>query len=113
MRTKRSAHAAASERLRARLDSTLATIGQLREHSGTLQNAVDTLDKERNREGQSLRLYEDSSKVAIRRASVDSARAAEIRRELEKYRSEAHSRPGERQSTWTRQRKTVDSVGEP
>jgi hypothetical protein len=40
-----------------------------------------------------LRLYEDSSKVAIRRASADDARMAEIRRELEKYRSEAHSRP--------------------
>jgi hypothetical protein len=42
LESERSAHAAASERLRADHSAAQAMIGQLREQVGSLQNAVDT-----------------------------------------------------------------------
>ncbi|RJG28002.1 DNA-binding protein [Massilia cavernae] len=116
LETERGAHAAASERLHADHNAALSTIGKLREQVGALQNSVDTFDKERNREGAEIQSLRVQLEAAILQAAVDSARAEEIRGELQRYRTDAKTRP-ERATQLghgsKRQRKPSRIVGEP
>lgn len=74
-----------TERLRAEHNAAQAAIAQLREQLGALQNAVDTLGNERDRERLELQSVRAQLDAAIRQAAADSARADELRRELQRH----------------------------
>jgi chromosome segregation ATPase len=93
LETERAAHAAISERLRTEHTAAQTMIGQLREQLGSLQNAVGTLSQERDRERLELQALRGQLETAIRQAAADSARAEQLRAELEWYRNTAKSQP--------------------
>jgi chromosome segregation ATPase len=85
----RVAHTVAIERLRSEHSAALATVGHLREQIGALQNAVDTLNNERNRERVELQSLRIQYEAVVRHAAADSARADHLRSELEQTRVDA------------------------
>jgi regulator of replication initiation timing len=86
LESERSAHAAAGERLRADHNAAQAMIGQLREQVGSLQNAVETVVEERNRERTELQSLRTQLEAAIRQSAADAARAAHVSDELQRLR---------------------------
>jgi hypothetical protein len=94
LEAERNARTSEIKRLRADHNAALATIGRLREQVDSLKYAVDTHGNERDRERAELQPVRTQLEVAIRQAAADSARADELRNELERYRSAGKSRTG-------------------
>lgn len=105
----RAEHAAAIERARIEQNATQATIGQLREQIGALQNSVNTLTNERDRERAELQSVREQLEAAIRQAATDSARANLLRDELERSRAKTSTRrePSTQRSVSKRRAKRV------
>ena len=105
----RAEHAAAIERARIEQNVTQATIGQLREQIGALQNSVKTLTTERDRERAELQSVREQLEAAIRQAATDSARANLLRDELERSRAKTSTRrePSTQRSVSKRRAKRV------
>jgi chromosome segregation ATPase len=85
-------HAAAIERARSEQSAAQATIGHLREQIGALQNTVEALSHERDRERAGLQAVRIELEVAVRQAAAEGARAEQLRDELERTRREASAR---------------------
>lgn len=83
---------AALERAHTEQNATQATIGQLREQIGALQNSVKTLTNERDRERAELQSVREQLEAAIRQAATDSAQANLLRDELERREAQTSSR---------------------
>jgi chromosome segregation ATPase len=116
LESERALHAAASERMRADHNTAQAAIGQLREHVGSLQNAVHTLGNERDRERAELQSMRRQLDTAIRDAAANSARADQLRGELERHRTEARlagERAAPRGAAKKRQRKAPENADTP
>jgi chromosome segregation ATPase len=106
--TERAEHAAAIERARSEQLATQATIGHLREQTGALQNAVEALSHERDRERADLQSVRIEREQAVRQAAAESARAKQLGDELERTRREASAR----QKPFTRnKRRSKESSG--
>jgi chromosome segregation ATPase len=89
LEAERAAHATVTDRLRADHNQAQATNAQLREQVGALQNAVETLNTLRNREGAELQTLRTQLEGAVRQGAADSARVDQLREELERTRTEA------------------------
>jgi predicted nucleic acid-binding Zn-ribbon protein len=105
----RAEHAEAIERARIEQNATQATIGQLREQVGALQNSVKTLTNERDRERAELQSVREQLEAAIRQAATDSARANLLWDELERSRAKTGTRrePSTQRSVCKRRAKGV------
>lgn len=88
----RAEHAAAIELARAEQNAAQSKVEQLREQIGGLQNSVNALNNERDRERAELHSVRAQLEAAIRQAATDSARADHLRDELERSRTEASAR---------------------
>jgi chromosome segregation ATPase len=88
----RAEHATAIERARSEHSTALATIGHLREQIGALQNAVEALRHERDRERADLQSVRIELELAVRQAAAESARVEQLREELERTLKEANAR---------------------
>lgn len=99
--TERAEHTAALERSRSEHGATQTTIGHLREQIGALQNAVEALNCERDRERAELQAVRTDLDAAVRQSAGDSARVNQLRDELERTRRET----GVRQQPSTRRKR--------
>jgi chromosome segregation ATPase len=90
--SERAAHAGVVERLRVDHNRAQATIGQLREQVGSLQNAVSSLEKERDRERGEVSALRLRLEAAIGQAAADHARAAQLQAEVDRYRRKSEAR---------------------
>lgn len=82
-------HSAAIARARADQDAAHAKIAEAREQSAALQNAVDALKNDRDRDRLELKSMRAQLEAAIRQSAADSARANHLHDELERLRLEA------------------------
>jgi septal ring factor EnvC (AmiA/AmiB activator) len=82
-------HIAAIARARGDYDAAHAKIAELREQNGALQNSVDVLKDERDRDRLELQSVRAQLEAAIRQSAADSARADHLHDELERRRIEA------------------------
>lgn len=89
----RAAHAAATERFRTDQSAAQTIIAELRAQAGTLKNTAESLGIERDRERAELQLVREHLKTAIRQAAAESAKAEQLRGELERNRREVRVRP--------------------
>jgi DNA repair exonuclease SbcCD ATPase subunit len=87
----RAKHIAAITRARVDHDAAQAKIAELRERIGALQNAVEVLESERDRERQELQAVRAQLEAAIRQSAADSGRAEHLHDELERHRNEAQA----------------------
>jgi hypothetical protein len=81
-----------------------------------LQNAVNTLGNERDRERAELQSVRGQLEAAIREAAIDRARADQLHGELERHRVEARlaaERGGQRGAGNKRKRNVPESTGTP
>lgn len=95
LEAERTAHATEKEHLRSGLNAAQLTISKLREQLGSLQNAADILNKEREREQAELQSTRSQLEASIRQATTDSVRAEQFRQELDPLRSvSTQAKPG-------------------
>jgi len=108
----RAGRLAAIDRARAAHDAAQSTVGQLREQIGPLQNSVNALTGERDRERAELQSVRAQLEATIRQAATDSARADHLRDELERSRTEAraHQKPTTRPDTKIKRRSKRSSA---
>lgn len=104
----RAEHTAALDRSRSEYNAAQTTIGHLREQIGALQNSVETLNHERNREREDLQAARTDLDAAVRQAAGDSARVDQLRDELERARREATTR---QKSSTRSKRQSKESKG--
>lgn len=109
MDANRAEHAAAIERARSEISGAQITNGYLREQIGALQNAVKAFNEERERERVEVQTLRTQLESAVRQAAADSARADQLREELERMRSEASVR--QRAAVRNKRRSTEGSSG--
>jgi chromosome segregation ATPase len=109
LEAERAAHATVTDRLRADHNQAQATNAQLREQVGALQNAVETLNTLRNREGAELQTLRTQLEGAIRQGSADSARVDQLREELERTRTEASRHKKSNAQSGTRRKRKEGS----
>lgn len=105
----RAEHTAALDRSRSEYNAAQTTIGHLREQIGALQNSVETLNHERNRERAELQDARTDLDAAVRQAAGDSARVDQLRDELERARREASTR---QKSSTRSKRQSKESKGD-
>lgn len=86
LEAERAEHIAAIVRARVDHDAAQAKIAELREQIGALQNAVDVLKNERDRERQEVQSVRTKLEAAIRQSAADSLRADHLHDELERRR---------------------------
>lgn len=84
LESERIARTSAIERLRNDQNQAQVTIGMLREQISSLQSAVDTVTKEREREQADLQSTRVQLETAMRQAITDGLRADQLRQELER-----------------------------
>jgi chromosome segregation ATPase len=104
----RAEHTAALDRSRSEYNAAQTTIEHLRERIGALQNSVETLNHERNRESAELRNARTDLDAAVRQAAGNSARVDQLRDELERARREASTR---QKSSTRSKRQSKESKG--
>lgn len=88
LEAERAEHIAAIARARVDHDAAQTKIAELREQIGALQNAVDILKNERDRDRQELQSVRTKLEAAIRQSAADSVRADHLHDELERRRIE-------------------------
>jgi chromosome segregation ATPase len=92
LESERAAHAGVVERLHVDHNRAQATIGQLREQVGSLQNAVSSLEKDRDRERGEVSALRLRLETAIGQAAADHARAAQLQAEVDRHRRKSEAR---------------------
>ena len=102
-------HTAALDRSRSEHNAAQTTIGHLREQIGALQNSVEALNYERDRERAELQAVRTDLDAAVRQAAGDSARVDQLRDELERARREASTR---QKSSTRSKRQSKESKGD-
>lgn len=105
----RAEHTAALDRSRSEHNAAQMTIGHLREQIGALQNSVEALNYERDRERAELQAVRTHLDAAVRQAAGDSARVDQLRDELERARREASTR---QKSSTRSKRQSKESKGD-
>jgi len=104
----RAEHTAALDRSRSEYNAAQTAIEHLRQQIGALQNSVETLNHERNRESAELRNARTDLDAAVRQAAGNSARVDQLRDELERARREASTR---QKSSTRSKRQSKESKG--
>lgn len=105
----RAEHTAALDRSRSEHNAAQTTMGHLREQIGALQNSVESLNYERDRERAELQATRTDLDAAVRQAAGDSARVDQLRDELERARREASTR---QKSSTRSKRQSKESKGD-
>lgn len=105
----RAEHTAALDRSRSEHNAAQTTMGHLREQIGALQNSVEALNYERDRERAELQAMRTDLDAAVRQAAGDSARVDQLRDELERARREASTR---QKSSTRSKRQSKESKGD-
>jgi chromosome segregation ATPase len=85
LESERAASSEAVERLRVDHNTALATVGQLREQLGSLQNAVSSYESERSGGCEEVSALRMRREAAIGQAAVDNARATQLQAQLERH----------------------------
>jgi chromosome segregation ATPase len=110
----RADHIAAIQRARVAHDAAQSKIAELSEQVGALQNVVDVLKNERDRDRLELQSVRAQMDAAIRQSAADGARAEHLRDELERCRIEAQvsqNRTAGRGAKSKRRRKVGSATG--
>jgi len=101
----RAEHIAAIARARVDHDAALAKIAEVREHNCALQNAVEVLNNERDRDRLELQSVRAQLEAAIRQSATDSARADHLHAELERLHVEAQHLKNQAAGTGTKSKR--------